>query len=295
MAPAAATVIGPTEGPNARSQHLGGMIQGMTLWNPDIQIADMQPRPQHELLAEALQRAIALGQLSPGDQLPTERAMAEKLGLGRMTVGRAMRALADDGFVAIRRGRNGGAFVSDGPRTDTKSRRAQAVRQFGEDMQHNYEFRLSIEPTVARLAAERATPVQRNRLAELAEQEPDSLAKYRAADSQFHLLVADACGNALFAHAVREARAQFFAWADTLWMLNGELTHDTDVFGRQHRGIGEAIISGDGDRAEALMREHLSASRNSYEATLRANDMKRPRKAAATGKTRSRKVIKDDN
>lgn len=292
MSEAAGARIGPDRGPNVVAMHLGGMIDGMTELNgPEFHLDDMQARPQHELLAEALQRAIALGQLSPGEQLPTERAMADKLGLGRMTVGRAVRALADGGFVVIRRGRSGGTFVNEGPRTESKVQRARAARQFGEDVQHNYEFRLAIEPAVARLAAERASASQRRQIAELAALEPDSLAKYRAADTQFHLTVADACGNALFAHAVREARAQFFAWADTLWMLSGELTPDTDMFGRQHRGIGEAIIAGDGALAEALMRDHLVASRNSYEATLRANQLP---KRKTTKTTRSPRRKSDD-
>ena len=247
-----------------------GMISPMSdSHHAKLSMESLQPRPQHEVLAEALQRAIALGQLSPGDQLPTERALAELLGLGRMTVGRALRKLADQDLVITRRGRAGGTFVSDQPRR--AKTRLQAVRQFGTDVEHNFEFRLSVEPMAARLAADRATRSQRRRLAELGRAEPDTLAMYRTLDSQFHLAVADACGNRLFAEAVREARAEFFAWADTLWMLSGQLTPDTAMFGHQHQGIGDAIVSGDAEAAEAQMREHLLASRASYQETLRGD------------------------
>jgi len=247
-----------------------GMMSGMTdSRHAKLSIESLQPRPQHEVLAEALQRAIALGQLSPGDQLPTERALAELLGLGRMTVGRALRELADLGLVVTRRGRAGGTFVSDQPRRPKT--RLQAVRQFGTDVEHNFEFRLSVEPVAAGLAAGRATRAQRRRLAELGRSEPETLAMYRALDSQFHLAVADACGNPLFAEAVREARAQFFAWADTLWMLSGQLTPDTAMFGHQHQGIADAIVDGDAAAAEARMRAHLLASRASYQETLRGD------------------------
>ncbi|MCX4910766.1 FadR/GntR family transcriptional regulator [Streptomyces sp. NBC_00878] len=239
----------------------------MNIKSGSIQIGELEPRPRHEVLADAIQRAIALGQFAPGERLPTEREVAEALGLGRTTVSHAFRLLNEQGLVLTKRGRAGGTFVSEVPR---KVNRQRILREYGSEVEANFEFRLTVEPVVARLAAERANSVQRDAISDLTHNEPATLASYRANDSQFHLAIADACGNPLFAQAVRDAREQFFNWADALWMIRGQLSADTAMFGHQHHDIGEAIASGDGAKAEEHMRSHLEQSMSSYQAVLRS-------------------------
>jgi DNA-binding transcriptional MocR family regulator len=64
-------------------------------------------------LIELLTSAIARGDLRPGDKLPTTRAVAEEAGLNHLTVVRAYRRLAQDGYVTATRGR--GTFVRQAP------------------------------------------------------------------------------------------------------------------------------------------------------------------------------------
>lgn len=58
----------------------------------------------------ALQVRLAL--LRPGDRLPDTGALAEQLGIGEMTVRRALEGMCQDGLLDRRRGRTGGTFVS---------------------------------------------------------------------------------------------------------------------------------------------------------------------------------------
>src|SRR5689334_21122128 len=61
---------------------------------------------------EQLARAIRLGVLADGEQLPRERELAERLGIGRNTLREAIAARRESGLVTTRRGRGGGTRVT---------------------------------------------------------------------------------------------------------------------------------------------------------------------------------------
>ncbi|HZS24364.1 MAG TPA: GntR family transcriptional regulator [Gaiellaceae bacterium] len=64
------------------------------------------------IIAE-IERAIAAGELVPGDRLPAERALAERHGVSRMTVRQALQSLESRGLLRRAIGRNGGSFVAE--------------------------------------------------------------------------------------------------------------------------------------------------------------------------------------
>ena len=82
----------------------------MAIWPPD---ADALRRPAWRSLVEAVEAAIEAGELAPGRRLPTHRRLAQDLGLGTQTVGRAYEELTRRGRVRGEVGR--GTFVA-GPR-----------------------------------------------------------------------------------------------------------------------------------------------------------------------------------
>ena len=63
----------------------------MTIWLPDL---ELDSRPAYLAVADAIAAAVRRGQLRPGDQLPTHRALADLLGVNVSTVTRAYREAA---------------------------------------------------------------------------------------------------------------------------------------------------------------------------------------------------------
>lgn len=67
--------------------------------------------PLYSQIAEWLLDKIEAGELDPGDRLPPEREMSERLGVNRLTVRRALRVLEDLGVIIRRQG--SGTYVAE--------------------------------------------------------------------------------------------------------------------------------------------------------------------------------------
>lgn len=67
-----------------------------------------------EEVYNAIRRDLMRGKLKPGDKLPSERDLAEQLGVGRPVVREALRALENSGVLEFRKGASGGAFIQQG-------------------------------------------------------------------------------------------------------------------------------------------------------------------------------------
>ena len=72
-----------------------------------------------QAVAEHLRTLIHRGEVGPGDRLPAERELAEQLGVARISLREALKILQDEGYVQVRRGALGGAYVTE----DRKSTR----------------------------------------------------------------------------------------------------------------------------------------------------------------------------
>ena len=76
--------------------------------------------PVYLQLIEQVKHAIDVGALSPGDQLPAIRRVAEDLVINPNTVAKAYRELEHEGVIELRQG--SGAFVSENGRAGRVAR-----------------------------------------------------------------------------------------------------------------------------------------------------------------------------
>jgi len=75
------------------------------------EIDPRSPTPLYEQIAARIRVAVAAGDLSPGDALPSVRKLARDLRVNPATVVQAYRDLAADGFVEMRHGQ--GTFIQE--------------------------------------------------------------------------------------------------------------------------------------------------------------------------------------
>ena len=114
-------------------------------------------RTRPEQIADRLVTAMALGEFVPGERLPTERELASALGASRITVREAIHSLEGDGYVEVKRGRFGGAFVKAAWGDLSASVVARTILPTWSSLEDVFDLRRAIEPLIARKAVDRHT------------------------------------------------------------------------------------------------------------------------------------------
>ena len=96
------------------------------------QIDPRSPTPLYAQIAARIRLAIASGELSPGDGLPSVRQLAGQLRINPATVVQAYRELAAEGFVDMRQG--AGTFVHAVPQERRAREREAEARRLIQDV-----------------------------------------------------------------------------------------------------------------------------------------------------------------
>ena len=213
----------------------------------------------YEETVERLLQAVRLGQVSVGERLPTERELANALGVSRPTLREAIRSLAEAGYVESRRGRAGGTFVLPAHewRRDQRDARDIAL-DMGSGLTDALLLREVLEPGAAELAA-RCRPgsqaVAELRTALTLEQSAD-VHGYRLADSRLHLAIVSLVGSPSLSAAVSDNRMRINDLLDAIPLLPPNLGHSR----AQHVRIVRAVLRGDADAARRSMSQHLAGT-----------------------------------
>lgn len=207
-------------------------------------------------IARRIQKGIAEGKLIPGEKLPAERDLAQKLKVSRVSVREAYRTLAELGLLVVKRGAEGGAFITDvdhGPMTRSLSMMLRLGRTSHEELT---EARLLLEPHIARLAAERADSRDIERLEDLIHKQEATVkgnGNPRRYDLQFHRLVA-ACTKNLPLIIVMNSLADLALEAIAQIDIGRDVNKHILNF---HSRIADAIRRRDGDAAHKIMLSHI--------------------------------------
>ncbi len=206
---------------------------------------------QSEAAYRILKEKIVTLELPPASLLNESELMAE-LGLGRTPIREALQRLAFENLIVILPRR--GTIVADLNMSD---------------LQKIFELRLVLETSMARLAAERATPDQ---IVEMEKhfEGADTVVKsgdYRQLiqlDIAAHRLLARAAHNEFLA----ETLDQLYTHVLRLWHVS---LHKVDRLGEslnEHLEIIEALKSRDADRAEEIMRSHVVGFQDEFVSML---------------------------
>ena len=221
-----------------------------------------------QLIEEQLKEAIIRHHYRAGDKLPSERELVDMFGASRSSIREAIRSLERSGFVVVKKGVQGGAFVlqkGDSTLMVNYLRDMMRLRQVSLD--EILQVRLIIEPEVAAAAAERATPEYIELLEEITR---DQL---RGFDSEnpvmqfdrnprFHRIIAEMTGNQVFI-IIMQILLEIHAFRMNQFKLDEKtirkITH-------QHDGIIEALKKKDKELAFEEMKNHVLAVHQMHKA-----------------------------
>ncbi|MDQ1335491.1 MAG: gntR-type protein [Thermodesulfobacteriota bacterium] len=209
-------------------------------------------------IIEQFKEMLNKGELKPGDELPSERELAEMIGVSRPPLREALNALQSMGFIDIR------------PRSKIVVR--SVVEKFladpvsiliAQDMEKIFELleiRRAMESWVAYNAAKRASKEDIEKIGKIIETDQENLRLKKddaKTDADFHVSIAQATQNTIFSHLM--ASCYHILWntqivsRETLFKKKG----NHELIATQHLNIFEAIRARDPDRAAREARRHI--------------------------------------
>jgi len=227
-----------------------------------------------ESIVDQIVEQVQQGKLNPGDRLPSERQLIEMFGVSRSSVREALQGLMVMGVVESRPGQ--GSFVRMMPTGLSVGRSSPALAEhLQREMRLQFiEARRIIEPPIARLAAERATPADeayvRQRLAAYAADPFQHMADSRSlnAHGMLHMALAELTHNPFLIAAIENillAVPFTLRLREELALSAEEMQCVTADEVDMHTRLVDAVFRNDGETASRIMDEHLDYERRLVE------------------------------
>ena len=219
------------------------------------QIHTVKRRRLHEDIVQQFHALIRDGALKHGDRLPAERELAEQFQVSRSSVREAIRSLELQGLVVSKPG--AGTFVSTENLDSVVALLASTFNAGADVLRDAFEMRHLLEPPIAALAAQRATPEEVARLREILEDQQRQIDRGDTgveSDTAFHFALAAATHNAALIKVVS-------AVEDVLQHSRGQSLEEPGRRQRSlasHRHILERVEAGDPQGAQQAMDHHLA-------------------------------------
>lgn len=198
---------------------------------------------KHKTLREqivfSLRESIIRGELKPGTKL-TEPELAARLGISRTPIRESFRQLESEGFLTVIPRK--GAVVSNITRKD--------IEDF-------YELKSLLEGYAARIAAEKMSEKDINKLIQINKDladcaEKSNYEKFFVKNEEFHNYFLSLCGNEKLVEIRDTMVKRFLGFRMAALSLPGRLTESV----RQHEQAIKAFKRKDGRLAEAILVEH---------------------------------------
>jgi GntR family transcriptional repressor for pyruvate dehydrogenase complex len=211
-----------------------------------------------EAIIQRIIRMIGDGVWTAGDRLPSQRALAQELGVGMSSLREALQTLQGMGVVELRHGE--GTFVCHTP-SQIVERCLNLALVLDRDMVEDFlNARRAVEGGLAYLAAQRATDEQVAELARLVQRMREAIdagddAEYAQHDVAFHRLVAAMSGSDILQYL----GSTLF---DTLEEFVRVIPH-TERGWHRHDAICKAIAARDPSRSEMAVHDLVEATAGS--------------------------------
>ena len=211
-----------------------------------------------EQVASKIEQMIVEETFIPGDRMPSERSLAEQIGVSRTVVREAIQVLSERGLVQIRQG--SGIYVQKLVPADA----AEPIRRLLRFQEHSHTFqslcevRHTLEIEIAGLAAVRSTEgdlieIEKTikQIAEASENAKD----FAKGDLDFHMALAAATHNDLFLVLLTPISDLFLEFLVSGYEYDLEQAVRGSTY--HHQNILDEIKKRDSEGARDAMRKHL--------------------------------------
>lgn len=196
--------------------------------------------PLREVVFKTLRQAIIQGEFQPGERL-MEETLAKKLGVSRTPVREAIRMLELEGLVVMipRKG-------------------AEVAKITAKDLSDALEVRMALEALSVRLACERIDEEGKEKLLKACMEFKEAINSKLVphivrCDETFHDIIFEITDNKRLITIAQNLREQVYRYR--VEYVKDFSYHDNLI--REHDQITRAIITGDADTAEKVMRSHI--------------------------------------
>lgn len=220
-----------------------------------------------------IEQLILRGILRPGERLPSERDLAEKLGVSRPSLRDAIAELAESGLLVSRAG--AGVFVADVLGSAFSPALIRLFSTHDEAVFDYLAFRRDMEGLAAERAAVHGSETDLKvidtifRKMEAAHQKRDPSDEAQL-DAEFHMAIIEASHNVIMLHMLRsmfELLRQGVFYNRQV-MFRNRMTRDHLL--DQHRAINTGIQARDPQAARAAVTAHLAFVEQAFHDQMRA-------------------------
>jgi GntR family transcriptional regulator, sialic acid-inducible nan operon repressor len=225
----------------------------------------IQRRRLYEDVMQRIMTAIKEGSMRAGDTLPSERELMNYYNVGRPAIREALQNMARIGLVELNPGErakvSAPSFSNLMQTVDLTT--SGILRNSEKSLQELKEARLVFEVQMVRLATERATQADLERLEQRHLAHVASLSNlslFAQCDMAFHREIANITGNSIFP----ALSGSLITWLSEFYQHLVRVKGAEEVTLAEHSEILAAIKSGNADRAEQAMRAHLTRANELY-------------------------------
>lgn len=214
--------------------------------------------------------SLIFDELEPGSELPSEGAIAQDLGVSRLTVREGMRQLSARGLIEVHNGRRPVVASPNGKGVGDFFR--NAIRRDPRSLLDLLEVRQALETHIAALAARnasRASVVGMQAAIDDMRRNVANPAEFNEADVHFHELLAAATGNTLLRTLIEELSDSQRTSRVQSFLGHERLGRTLDEVLEQHSDILAAVEKRDENAASEAMRRHLRSTEKDLAAALR--------------------------
>jgi GntR family transcriptional repressor for pyruvate dehydrogenase complex len=209
-------------------------------------------------IIDQIRNAIFDGRLKPGDKLPSERELIENFKVGKATLREALRSLEVLGFLEIRKGVSGGAFVTEVDMTKARDSFNNFLLFKNLSLKDLSEVRLLLEPYIAEKATLAITREDLHRLEKLIKDSEQAIKgdiafESRKDEIEFHRIIASVTGNPILMFILDFVENLLI---DTKAILKPGREFSTKVL-RAHKRIYNALLERNIKKVHQEMVRHI--------------------------------------